>query len=849
MQLLLSLAWRNSASRLERSILTVLAVALGVGLILGTDLTASALKQELQQATQSLVGNTDAEVFAFSEKGFGSGMVDVVRKLPEVSAAAPVVSKRLTGTANGKSISFQMLGIDPDAEQKLHPYAIASGQDIAAADQATVLLDQKWAGDNGVSVGSKITLFTGTGPDAYTVKGLLRNSSFSQSSFGPVVFVPVAQAQKAFSLGARVTQVSVSLKPTCSGSYATCTYGPFRQDLSDKATEEYTVRDNRAFIGGLRDPYLEIQPVLIFFAIMALGIGLFLIYNNIAVTVLERRREIGLLRAAGATPGWIRALFLVQAALLGAIGTALGLGVGVLIARQLIEYLRGASGQSDLGFVFDPLGFAVVAGLGVLATVLCAVLPATRAMAIAPLEAIRPQSGYQVERARRRYSVLGAVLLLIGLGILLPLYQSRGTDPGLTGTRLGLAAAAMVVLFIGTLMVTPLLIKPLTWLLSRPFQAIIPVETRLARNTIIRRPNRSSLTIAGILVSTALVVAVAGLSQGAESAGDAWVNSLFVSDQLIVSPVHQGEQIRQEINKVDGVRATSPINFLSVKSGDRALNLAAIDPLDYASRQRFQFVDGTGAGPYTEIEESRALLLPRSIATARNLKVGDSVPLTGSNGDLTYRVAAIVEHALPSPGGDETAVISLANGRQDFGVDGFNILQVIPASNAPAGFNASLDDAAKKYGMQLESVSDVRAGVRRGLDQLLLLLSSVGFVGVILGLMSVVTTIMLNISESGRELALLRSVGATRAQVRNIILAESGLFGLFGALLGTLVGLLLVALMVRAAASLGFQPAYVAPWNVIVGVVLIATAGSLMAVLLPARRASRASVVASLRYE
>lgn len=185
--------------------------------------------------------------------------------------------------------------------------------------------------------------------------------------------------------------------------------------------------------------------------------------------------------------------------------------------------------------------------------------------------------------------------------------------------------------------------------------------------------------------------------------------------------------------------------------------------LDYASRQRFQFVDGTGVGPYTEIEESRSLLLPRSIATARNLKVGDSVPLTGANGDLTYRVAAIVEHALPSPGGDETAVISLANGRQDFGTDGFNILQVIPASNPPAGFNGTLDDAAKKYGMQLESVNDVRAGVRRGLDQLLLLLGSVGFVGVILGLMSVVTTILLNISESGRELALLRSVGATRA--------------------------------------------------------------------------------------
>jgi putative ABC transport system permease protein len=208
-----------------------------------------------------------------------------------------------------------------------------------------------------------------------------------------------------------------------------------------------------------------------------------------------------------------------------------------------------------------------------------------------------------------------------------------------------------------------------------------------------------------------------------------------------------------------------------------------------------------------------------------------------------------VQHTLPSPGGDESAVISLANGRQDFGVEGFNILQVVPQANPPADFNRSLDAAAHQYGMQLQSVSDVRAGVRRGLDQLLVLLAGVSLVGIILGLMSVATTILLNISESGRELALLRSVGATRAQVRNIILAESGLFGLFGAMLGTGIGLVLVALMVRAAASAGFQPTYIAPWEVVAGVLLIATAGSLLAVVLPARRASRASVVASLRYE
>jgi putative ABC transport system permease protein len=824
-------------------------VALGVGLILGTQLSSLALRAELRQAATDLIGSADAEVFAFSDTGFSPAMVDLVRKLPEVTTAAPVVSKRLTGLVDGRSTTFQMLGVDPEAEQKLHPFTVAKGDGLSATDKGTVLLDEKWAGDNRLGVGSKITLFTTTGPDEYTVKGLLSNTAFSQSSFGAVIFVSLAQAQKAFNLGSRVTQVSTGLHSTCEGSYDACTYGPFRQHLREQAIEEYSVRDNHAFVGGQSDPYLEIQPVLVFFALLALGIGLFLIYNNLAVTVQERRREIGLLRAAGATPGWIRNLFLLQAGILGAIGTVLGIGLGVLLAVELIGYLRGVSDQPGLAFVFDPGYTALVAVLGLVATVIMAVFPATRAMAVPPLEAIRPQGQFTVERSQRRVSLLGGGALLVGLGLLLAAFRAGLSQSGLSGSRLALTAAGTVLVFLGVVAITPVLVRPVTWVLSRPFQLVAPVETRLARNSILRRPNRSALTIAGLLVSTALVIGVSGLSQGALGAGQGWVDSIFVSDRLVVSPVHQTEAIRQDIARTKGVTATSPISFIAVKSDDRAVNLVAINPLDYAAGSRLQFLDGGGASPYTQLEGSRAVFLPTRVASARNLHVGDSIGLTGSRADLQYRVAAIVAHSLPSPAGDESVVISLSNARQDFGLDGFNILQVVTERPVPAGFDADLKGAAEKYGMQVESVADVRAGVERGLNSLLLLMSALGLTGVILGLLSVVTTILLNVSESSHELALLRAVGATRGQVRNMILAESGLFGLFGALLGTGVGLLLVAVMVRAGSSLGFQPAYVVPWNVIVGVLLVAVAGSLLAVIVPARRASRASVVGSLRYE
>jgi putative ABC transport system permease protein len=848
--LLLSLAWRNSASRRERSLLSILAIALGVGLILGTQLINFSLQQQLSRSAADLVGNADAEVFAFSDQGFGQAMVDVISKLPEVKVAAPVVTKRLAGDVGGRQQTFQMLGIDPIVEAQLHPLVLASGKMFAATDKAAVLLDQKWAGAHGVRVGDSITLFTALGPDKYVVKGLLKNSAFAQSSFGAVVFVPLQTAQKAFRLGAKVTQVSVALKPSCVGAYGTCTYNPFRNNLRQKATEEYSVQDNRAFIGGQRDAYAEIAPVLAFFSLLALGIGLFLIYNNLAVTVLERRREIGLLRAAGATPSWIRNLFLLQAGMLGLTGTILGLGAGILLAAGLVGYLSQSGGQSDLSFVFDP-GQTLFIGLwGILATLLSALLPAVRAMSVAPLEAIRPQSLFAIERSRRRTTWLGLIALVLSASLFALLLRGDTTDPSLTGARLLVAALGIVLLFLGVIAVTPVMILPLTAVLSRPFQLLAPGEAVLARNALIRHPNRSALTIAGLVVSTALVVAVAGLTEGALGAGTAWVDSLFVSDHLVVSPVHQTEQIRQEIAKVEGVRTTSEITFFSLRAGDRALSLAAIDPLDYSSRGKMQFVPGTAPGAFTDIENSRAMVISRRLADTRQLHAGDHLSLTSARGEISYRVAAIVNHTLPSPSGDETALISLSNARLDFGIDGFNILQVIPAPGVDgSAFNARLSLAAAKYGMQAQTVADVRAGVRTGVDSLLLLLTGIGLVGVILGLMSVVTTILLNISESSRELGLLRAVGATRAQVRGIILTQSGLFGLCGAVLGAAVGLVLIEVMLRAASSQGFQPGYSVPWSVIAAVIVVAVVGSLLAVVLPARRAASASVIASLRYE
>src|SRR5258708_35723783 len=185
--LLLSLAWRNSASKRERSLLSILAIALGVGLTFGTQLINLSLQRQLGSATSEIIGNADAEVFAFSDQGFSQDMVNVIAKLPEVRLAAPLVTKRLAGAVGGHEQTFQMLGIDPAAEVQLDPLQTRSGAMFAADDKPAALLDQKWAADHGAGVGSTITLFTALGRDRYKVKALLKHSASSQAAFGQVL--------------------------------------------------------------------------------------------------------------------------------------------------------------------------------------------------------------------------------------------------------------------------------------------------------------------------------------------------------------------------------------------------------------------------------------------------------------------------------------------------------------------------------------------------------------------------------------------------------------------------------------------------------------------------------------
>src|ERR1035437_8520638 len=227
----------------------------------------------------------------------------------------------------------------------------------------------------------KISLFTASGPEDYVVKRLVNNSSFIQDGYGQVVFVTLDEAQQAFQLGAKVTQVSVGFKyQACSD--ANCpdnVFNKFRNNLKKVAIDDYSLRNNQTLVALQKDPFGEIEPLLLFFGMVPLLTGLLLIYNNMTVSIVERRRDIGLLRAAGATTGWVRNLFVYEFLILGIIGSIFGVLLGALAANLMVNYLRAELVQPGISLLMDPIDIVEAFTLGLATTVMSSLIPASQA--------------------------------------------------------------------------------------------------------------------------------------------------------------------------------------------------------------------------------------------------------------------------------------------------------------------------------------------------------------------------------------------------------------------------------------------------------------------------------------
>lgn len=835
---MIPLLWRRAA--IARLALAVIALALGGGAVLGIQLAAAALQQQSRDAAKEAAGLAQVDIMPFSRPGFSAAELEAVRRLGPVAQAEPLVEKAdLAQLPSGGFRQVVLVEVGAGGVA-LRPLPVVRGRAPGSEMQVAVSESlspgislangQRTAGS--VSLGQSLTLTESRGVRRFSVVGVVADSGPGAPFTKDAVYVTPAAAQGLFQQGLSIQDIAVRLRP-----------GATRRELTGllpKALHEnFTVSNPRAVLTG--DPIAELQPLLDAITALSLLLGVILISATFSSIVVERRREIGLVRLAGASRSLIFRSFAREALAVSTLGGVLGIGIGYLLAEVLVSSSNPAGQNPPATVAFEGPWTLAALVLVVVLGMIAALLPAFEASTVAALDAVRPPLRRRPQRTR---AVLPLILVAAaGAGLA---FRAGGTGGVVAG-----AVLAYLAVVLGMWLVGPILVAEIGAIIGAVLQA--PVAAVAARGRA--HPGRTALALGSLFVTIATAAGLAGLSASALQSGDLWVRTLFVGNFLVVSPNAQGEAIERDVIAATKsgagaphLGAVAPVRFVTARIGHVAVDLAATSPSAYRSSGALTLVAGNRLNALAGVEAGRSVILPLQLAQETGLGRGERVRVVTGAGAATFTIAGIASHTLPGPSGQETILISQTTAERDFGSQaaGFNLLQMEVDGE---GASRAVNLAGFRYGLEAEAVSSVEDGVNAAIQHDIAAIGALALLGVVIAILAAVNTVILETRESSRDLALLRVVGLSRAAVFRSVMGEAVAVAIVGCGLGLAGGVGLVWPEVKAAST----PALPLPFAVSVASLLALGIATLVALVLaatiPARQLGRIDPVAALAVE
>ncbi|HEY3164857.1 MAG TPA: ABC transporter permease, partial [Candidatus Limnocylindrales bacterium] len=673
-----SLAIRSLLARRGRTALSIVGIALGIAVLYASLATDAGIAASIDRTVRDLVGRADLRVEAFGPAGLSAESLAAIEAAPGVTVAAPAQERRTyllpgAGQPDTPSAPVTALGIDPKREPAVHDLVLASGVPLGGPDALEALVTERLAAVDGSALGGSISLQGGDGaPVDVEIVGIVAGDGPIVGSQGRTVILPLRTMQRI--LG----DDTVSRVDIVAGEGAT------PREVADAigvalTSQPYVLSAPGDIATSLRSSTADFRATTALIAAVALFVGAFLIFNTLSMTVSERVRELGLLRAAGAVRRQLVGFVAFQALALGFLGSILGVAAGFVLAELMAIDLRSVA---TIPFErVDPslVSIAAVVAIGLGVTVAAAVEPARRAGSISPVEALRDRiDPAAARRARLRWLV--GVFVVVGVAGLLAWPRDAGGG--------GLARSGLVYLLLfGAVIAAPLALGVLGGLAGLPFRAVLRIEERLARASIVRDRARTTLTVGALAVGLAMVVAVGGVAHQARLAAAAWLAEVIPGDELVTSiqPIALDDPVIADLGAIDGVGRVSPFAVFEVARSGVRMDAAAVVGSDFAADGRLRFVDGDRVAALAGLDAGGVAILPQSVAERIDLTVGSTLTLAvGENRVVDLRIAGIVARTLPGKVG-EAVLVGWPDATTVFGVGGADVLAIRYEPGAEAG--------------------------------------------------------------------------------------------------------------------------------------------------------------------
>jgi putative ABC transport system permease protein len=845
------LSFRNLRARVQRTLLTAVGIVLGVGIVFGVLTLSDTMSGTFKELFTRAYGSADLTVTAAGGSGgFDQNVVEKVRGYEGVGSAAPRYSLSSSMILERKNRlpevrTMRLFGVEPESAKLATGFELTDGDFPRSGGELT--LDGGSAKSAGLAIGDRVTIGTPEGPKELKLVGLLRipGGSFGGLAFG---MAPLPFAQKAFDRRGQISGIAVEAADGVS-------VPDLEERLDRKLGEGLQVERSETRTQEISGQLQGFKLALLFFAGTSLFVGAFLVFNALSMTILERTRELGMLRALGSTRAMIARSVIVEAMLLGVIGSVLGVLFGYGMAKGLV-YLFGKAFLFEITtLVLTPFALVSAIIVGIAVTVVAALYPAMRAGRVSPVEAMRARSGVvtsEIKRSRglsRFAPVLG--LALAGAGVPWIYYLAKNLSANLGGLVYASGITAIIAAFLGISLVIPVLVRPLAALFSPVLRLLFGVEGRMAAANATRNRGRTALTASALMVGISLVVAFSALGGSLLSSIRDYLDGSLGSD-YIVQPTQQNSdagfsaKLPEEIGRVRGVEKTTSIVSTFRHEGKKVSAVFGVDE-NYPGIFRVNYAAG-GPDAFSRMEDGGALV-GKQIAEDRNLGVGSKIKLPGPKGIKKYRVEGIVKNDIL--GGGMGIYMSKSTLASDFNETESEFLAVKaePGSDRDA-LARRIKKVLKEYPQfTLYSNAEWKAQIESDFNRQYVFFYAIMGVSVAVSAFGVVNTLSMSVFERTREIGILRAVGTTRLQIGRLIIDEGIVISLIGCLVGVMLGSLLGYLFVQGSGAGGFEIDFYYPKLPAIAALLSGLFIGIFAGLLPARSAARKDIVEAVQYE
>jgi len=839
-----------------RLTLTAMSVVLGVGFIAGTFIFTDTIDKTFTDLFDDVFAGQDVIVQAESEFDVGfSGPPPISDSiLADVEAVDGV--EVAEGSVGGFAVIYDLEG---NAIVPTGPPTIGGSltEDLRLAGNAEirigeiprsgteVAIDAKTADDNGLGVGDTIQVQTTMGVEDYELVGIIGFGESDNLAGATFAGFELETAQRLFDLEGQYSSISVVAED---GVNPDVLRNSIAATLPD-GVEAVTAADEAAAQSeALSESLGFLQTALLVFAMVSVFVATFIIQNTFRIIVRQRQRELALMRAVGATGGQVVWMVVIEALLVGIVASVIGILFGFLVASGLTGVMAAIG--FDLPSTTAPLAMrtVIVASIvGVVVTVLSALLPALRAAKIPPVAAMQ-DTEVTLRMSDRKRTIAGGIglglgILLIGGGLFI-----NGFELGPINELIAVGLGALFV-FLGVSMLSSLVVKPIARFLGWPLPKFDRLTGTLAIENSVRKPRRTATTASALMIGLALVAFFFVLGDSIKASAGAAIEEGLRADYVVSVDGFSGgfsPALAEDLSDEPEIAAVTPLRFgfWDRNGADEfvmAVDTETIDQTIFLDVQSGSIADLTDGGVFVFDE----------IAKEEGWTVGDTIPMGFATTGLqqveivgTYAEANVVQSNF-LVGQD-----FYADNFEGFGTDVDFVVAVKAAEGvSPEAARAVVETAAADYGnVAVRDQAEYRQSQEDQVNGILVLFNALLVLAVIIAIFGITNTLALSVFERTREIGLLRAVGMSRRQVRRMVRWEAIIVAIIGSLLGIVVGMFFGFAVTTALASQGINVLSV-PVAQIIGLVIFGAVAGLFAAILPARKASKLNILEAISYE